>query len=87
MLPANYYPLDIAVIELSVDGDETWNEGLSVPDQRARVAALAIHVRCSRSVGVDVVVRAVERDGTVLTREESSPRPSGATGWHRRVQV
>ncbi|MFC7071268.1 molybdopterin-dependent oxidoreductase, partial [Halobaculum lipolyticum] len=33
----------------------------------------------------DVVVRAVERDGTVQPREERDPFPSGASGWVRRT--
>ncbi|GAA0521011.1 DMSO/TMAO reductase YedYZ, molybdopterin-dependent catalytic subunit [Halorubrum aquaticum] len=75
---------ELAGVEVSVDGGETWNEGELEPQvaphawRRWRYAFDA-----PDRTEFDVVVRAVRRDGTVQTEERTGPRPGGSTGWHR----
>ncbi|MCU4974256.1 molybdopterin-dependent oxidoreductase [Halobacteria archaeon AArc-m2/3/4] len=75
---------EISGVEVSVDGGEQWQAAEVEPQlaphawRRWRYAFEA-----PDETEFDVVVRALESDGTVQTEEESSPRPSGATGWHR----
>lgn len=77
---------EIRAVEVSVDGGDTWHEA-------ALEEQLDVHAwrrwryefDAPTQTEFDVVVRAIERDGTVQTDEETSPRPSGATGWHRTV--
>ncbi|MFC5279801.1 molybdopterin-dependent oxidoreductase [Halorubrum rubrum] len=75
---------ELAGVEVSVDGGETWNEGELEPQvaphawRRWRYAFDA-----PDRTAFDVVVRAVRRDGTVQTEERTGPRPGGSTGWHR----
>ena len=38
-------------------------------------------VTVERIAAGEVVVRAVERNGTVQTREETGPAPDGPAGW------
>ncbi|SMO39738.1 molybdopterin-dependent oxidoreductase [Halorubrum cibi] len=75
---------ELASVEVSVDGGETWNGGELEPQvaphawRRWRYAFDA-----PDETAFDVVVRAVRRDGTVQTEERTGPRPGGSTGWHR----
>ncbi|OYR59404.1 molybdopterin-dependent oxidoreductase [Halorubrum halodurans] len=77
---------ELAGVEVSVDGGETWNAGELEPQvaphawRRWRYAFDA-----PDRTEFDVVVRAVRRDGTVQTEERTGPRPGGSTGWHRRT--
>ncbi|WP_049986731.1 molybdopterin-dependent oxidoreductase, partial [Halobellus rufus] len=77
---------EIAAVEVSVDGGSSWTEAeLESP--------IAPHAWRRWRHAFDapdrsefaVVVRAIRRDGTVQTEERSPPRPSGATGWHRKT--
>lgn len=75
---------EIVAVEVSVDGGETWNEG----ELESRLAEHAwrrwrYEFEAPDRSEFEVVVRAIERDGTVQTGEETSPTPDGATGWHR----
>ncbi|MES3516716.1 MAG: molybdopterin-dependent oxidoreductase [Natronomonas sp.] len=76
--------VEIDAVEVSIDDGETWTEAeLEKPLaphawRRWRYEFDAPHRR-----EFPVVVRAIRRDGTVQTGSETSPRPSGATGWHR----
>jgi len=74
---------EISGVEVSVDGGETWTAELE--------SQLGAHAwrrwrhafEAPDRSEFEVVARAVLRDGTVQTDVETSPRPSGATGWHR----
>lgn len=75
---------EIDAVEVSVDGGDTWQEG----DLEARLDVHAwrrwrYEFEAPDQSEFEVVVRAVESDGSVQTAEETSPRPGGATGWHR----
>ena len=77
---------EIAAVEVSTDGGETWHEAelesqLDVHAWRRWRYAL----EAPNQSEFKVVARAIKHDGTVQTSEESSPRPSGATGWHRKT--
>jgi DMSO/TMAO reductase YedYZ molybdopterin-dependent catalytic subunit len=75
---------EIAAVEVSVDGGETWQEA----ELERQVAP---HAWRRWRYGFDapdrsefeVLARAIERDGTVQTEERTDPRPGGSTGWHR----
>ncbi|WP_207591541.1 molybdopterin-dependent oxidoreductase [Halomontanus rarus] len=75
---------EISAVEVSVDGGDQWHEA-EVESQIAPHAwrRWRYAFDAPDETEFDVVVRAIEADGTVQTDEESSPRPSGATGWHR----
>ena len=77
---------EIEAVEVSVDGGANWNDA-EVEDQLAAHAWRRWRYEFDppEPGELDVVVRAIRRDGTVQTGEESSPRPGGATGWHRRT--
>lgn len=75
---------EVSGVEVSVDGGDRWHEA-EVESQIAPHAwrRWRYAFDAPDESEFDVVVRAIEADGTVQTDEESSPRPSGATGWHR----
>ncbi|MFA9516523.1 molybdopterin-dependent oxidoreductase [Halopenitus sp. H-Gu1] len=74
---------EIATVEVSVDGGETWSEAELEPQLDAHAWRRWRHEFEAPNRGeFQVVTRAIRKDGTVQTDEESSPRPSGATGWH-----
>ncbi|MBP1922510.1 DMSO/TMAO reductase YedYZ molybdopterin-dependent catalytic subunit/uncharacterized membrane protein YhaH (DUF805 family) [Halorubrum alkaliphilum] len=75
---------EISGVEVSVDGGETWETTELEPQIAAHAWRRWRHTfdAPGRSE-FEVVARAVLRDGTVQTDVETSPRPSGATGWHR----
>ncbi len=77
---------EIAAVEVSVDGGETWAEA-ELEDQIAAHAWRRWRYEFDDPATgeFEVVVRAIRSDGTVQTEAETSPRPSGATGWHRRI--
>ena len=77
---------EIAAVEVSVDGGGTWAEA----ELEGQIAAHAwrrwrYEFDDPGTGEFEAVVRAVRSDGTVQTEAETSPRPSGATGWHRRT--
>lgn len=80
---------EIAAVEVSVDGGETWNEAELESQLDAHAWRRWRYVfEAPDQMEFEVVARAITHDGTVQTSEETSPRPSGATGWHRMtVQV
>ena len=68
-------------VEVSTDGGSTWNEAdLSDPLPDEDVWRQYQYV-FEPSGSHDVVVRAVDGEGTVQPSEESSPSPSGSSGW------
>jgi DMSO/TMAO reductase YedYZ molybdopterin-dependent catalytic subunit len=72
----------VARVEVSVDGGRTWSDArLSDPLPDADVWRQWAHEWSPTGDGHEVVVRAVEADGTVQTKEVSTPQPRGATGW------
>ena len=75
---------ELAGVEVSVDGGETWNEGeLAEPIAAHAWRRWRYAFDAPNRTEFDVVVRAVRRDGTVQTEERTDPRPGGSTGWHR----
>jgi DMSO/TMAO reductase YedYZ molybdopterin-dependent catalytic subunit len=86
-------------VDVSIDGGDTWTEadltdplpGASGParddsPERAEDAWRQWkHEYDSPGGSHEVVVRAVDRNGKLQTREESGPVPSGATGWVSRT--
>ncbi|MFB6233255.1 MAG: molybdopterin-dependent oxidoreductase [Haloarculaceae archaeon] len=68
-------------VEVSVDAGETWTDAeLSAPLPGEDVWRQWRH-EFEPDGSHDVVVRAVDGEGTLQTEEESSSFPSGATGW------
>jgi len=80
---------EIAAVEVSVDGGSSWAEAeLESPIAPHAWRRWRYAFDAPDRSEFEVVVRAIRRDGTVQTEERSSPRPNGATGWHRKtVQV
>lgn len=76
---------EIAGVEVSLDDGDTWHDA-EVEDQLAAHAwrRWKYSFEAGEQTTVDVVSRAIKMDGSVQTGEVSSPRPNGATGWHRR---
>ncbi|WP_281194646.1 molybdopterin-dependent oxidoreductase [Halorubrum sp. F4] len=75
---------ELAGVEVSVDGGETWNEGeLEEPIAPHAWRRWRYAFDAPDRSEFDVIVRAVRRDGTVQTEERTGPRPGGSTGWHR----
>jgi DMSO/TMAO reductase YedYZ molybdopterin-dependent catalytic subunit len=85
-------------VEVSTDGGETWTDArlteplpAAVPVDadpadiggRAADAWRQWHYEYEASEEHEVVVRAVERDGTVQPGDRDNPYPSGASGWVR----
>ena len=72
-------------VEVSTDGGDSWTDAeLSDPLPDADVWRQWRHV-FEADGQHEVVVRAVDGEGTRQTREESGPVPSGASGWVRRT--
>jgi DMSO/TMAO reductase YedYZ molybdopterin-dependent catalytic subunit len=71
-------------VEVSVDGGDTWNGADLEPAAEPyawRRWRYVFERDISRSY--EAVVRAIDGEGTVQTREESPAHPGGSTGWHR----
>jgi len=82
-------------VEVSTDGSDSWTEAEltdplpgafgpareSSPDRAQDAWRQWKHEYSSPGEEHEVVVRAVDRNGEVQTREETGPAPSGATGW------
>jgi DMSO/TMAO reductase YedYZ molybdopterin-dependent catalytic subunit len=88
----------VGAVEVSTDGGDTWSEatlGPRLPGARsadgeqiravARDAWRQWHYEFTASDERDVVVRAVEADGTVQPEERTDAKPRGASGWVRRT--
>ncbi|WP_336024169.1 molybdopterin-dependent oxidoreductase [Halobellus salinisoli] len=76
---------EIETVEVSVDGGESWVEAeLEAPIAPHAWRRWRHAFDAPDRSEFEVVVRAITRDGTVQTEERRSPRPSGATGWHRK---
>ena len=74
---------EVSGVEVSVDGGETWAEAELEPQLGAHAWRRWRHAFAAPDRSeFEVVARAVLRDGRVQTDAETSPRPSGATGWH-----
>ncbi|WP_144904942.1 molybdopterin-dependent oxidoreductase [Halobellus captivus] len=76
---------EIAAVEVSVDGGNSWSEAeLEEPIAPHAWRRWRYAFEAPDRNEFEVVVRAITRDGDVQSEERSSPRPNGATGWHRR---
>jgi hypothetical protein len=76
---------EIDRVEVSIDGGESWTDAeLSEPLPDDDVWQQWRH-EFEPDGEHEVVVRAVDGEGNVQTEEESSPSPSGATGWVRQT--
>jgi DMSO/TMAO reductase YedYZ molybdopterin-dependent catalytic subunit len=72
-------------VEVSIDSGDTWTDAeLSEALEDADVWRQWRHV-FEADGEHEVVVRAVDGEGTLQTREESGSVPSGASGWVRRT--
>jgi len=71
-------------VEVSVDSGRTWQRAQVKPPLGPFTWVLwALPWTPSAPGSYGLVVRAVEKDGTVQTAEERPPLPDGASGWHR----
>ena len=72
----------VETVEVSTDGGETWTEAeLSAPLPDDDVWRQWAHRYDPPDAPHDVVVRAVDGEGTVQPKAETGPFPSGPTGW------
>jgi DMSO/TMAO reductase YedYZ molybdopterin-dependent catalytic subunit len=72
-------------VEVSVDGGDTWTDAdLEEPAGRYSWRRWRHVFDRDLSRSYEVVVRAIDGEGTLQTDEESPPHPGGSTGWHRR---
>ncbi|WP_135822470.1 molybdopterin-dependent oxidoreductase [Halostella litorea] len=75
----------VSAVEVSTDGGDTWSEATLSPTLPGDdVWRMWAHEFAADGTH-EVVVRAVESDGTVQPREETDAYPSGATGWVSRT--
>jgi hypothetical protein len=76
----------ISGVEVSTDGGESWTDArLSEPLPGEDVWRQWMHEYDAPDSAHDVVVRAIEDDGTVQPAEETDPFPSGPSGWVTRT--
>lgn len=75
----------ISGVEVSADDGETWTgaEITQEPNPDGIAWVLWEHTWQATAGDHRLVVRAIERDGTVQTDEETGSLPDGASGWHR----
>lgn len=72
----------IRAVEVSIDGGETWTEArLSERLPGRAVWRQWVHEYAAPAGPHEVVVRAVEDDGTIQPQDPRNAFPSGATGW------
>ncbi|WP_255197217.1 molybdopterin-dependent oxidoreductase [Halorarius litoreus] len=75
----------ISAVEVSTDGGRTWSDAtLSEPLPGADVWRQWAYEYDSPGERHEVVVRAIEADGTVQSAEQAGPFPNGPSGWVRR---
>ena len=71
-------------VEVSTDGGKSWQRAQLKPPLGPFTWVLwALPWTPPAPGAYTLVVRAIEKDGTVQTSEERSPLPDGASGWHR----
>jgi len=76
----------VGVVEVSTDGGATWTEAeLSEPLPGDDVWRQWVHTYDPPGGEHEVVVRAIEADGTVQPEEETDAFPSGPSGWVSRT--
>lgn len=77
---------EIETVEVSLDGGERWHDA-ELEDQLAPHAwrRWRYEHEAPETREFELVARLVTQGGTVQTAEETSPTPSGATGWHRKT--
>ncbi len=74
-------------VEISIDGGKTWQRAQVKPPLGPFTWALwALPWTPPAPGSYTLVVRAIEKNGTIQTSEERPPLPDGASGWHK-VQV
>jgi len=71
----------ISAVEVSLDGGDTWNDAELTEPLPGEDVWRQWRYEIEASGSYDVVVRAIDGNGTVQTEERSSSAPSGATGW------
>jgi DMSO/TMAO reductase YedYZ molybdopterin-dependent catalytic subunit len=72
----------VARVEVSTDGGDTWTDAtLSDPLSGRDVWRQWVHRYDHPGAAHEVVVRAVDGEGTVQPRKRSDPFPSGPSGW------
>jgi DMSO/TMAO reductase YedYZ molybdopterin-dependent catalytic subunit len=72
----------VSAVQVSTDGGETWTDAdLSESLPGEDVWRQWVHRYDPPGGEHEVVVRAVEADGTIQPREETGPFPRGAKGW------
>jgi DMSO/TMAO reductase YedYZ molybdopterin-dependent catalytic subunit len=71
----------ISGVEVSIDGGDTWNEAELTDPLPGDDVWRQWRYELPGSGTYEVVVRAIDDNGDVQTQEQSSPAPSGATGW------
>ncbi|WP_247003082.1 molybdopterin-dependent oxidoreductase [Halosolutus gelatinilyticus] len=73
-------------VEVSIDGGDSWTDAELSPELEADDAWRQWrHAFEPTADSHEVVVRAIDGDGTVQTDEPSGPKPDGATGWVSRT--
>jgi len=70
-------------VEVSLDGGDTWNDAELTEPLPGEDVWRQWRYEIEESGTYEVVVRAIDGNGDVQTEEQSSPAPSGATGWVR----
>jgi DMSO/TMAO reductase YedYZ molybdopterin-dependent catalytic subunit len=76
----------VSRVEVSIDGGETWTDAtLSDPLPGEDVWRQWVHRYDPPAGSHEVVVRAIEADGTVQPQEEAEAYPNGPSGWVSRT--
>jgi DMSO/TMAO reductase YedYZ molybdopterin-dependent catalytic subunit len=75
----------VSRVELSTDGGETWNDAQITQEPNPEgIAWVLWEYDWQAGIGEhQLVVRAIEGDGTIQTEDETGALPDGASGWHR----
>ena len=80
----------IARVEVSPDGGQTWldaelEDAVTPPLGELTWVRWRAELTAPASGSMEIAVRATDGDGATQSGEETSPLPSGSTGWHRIV--
>ncbi|HVQ21832.1 MAG TPA: molybdopterin-dependent oxidoreductase, partial [Candidatus Saccharimonadia bacterium] len=80
----------IARVEVSPDGGQTWlkaelEDAVTPPLGELTWVRWRADLAAPASGSMEIAVRATDGDGATQSGEETSPLPSGSTGWHRIV--
>ncbi len=78
----------IARVEVSPDGGQTWldaelEDAVTPPLGELTWVRWRADLTAPASGSMEIAVRATDGDGATQSGEETSPLPSGSTGWHR----